>query len=355
MLEILLLILRIAGIIFVSVLGILIVVICFALFVPVRYRGDFSVSDGENGEKKKVCAVLRATWFLRFVRVYVTFEETVRLRVKVLFFTFLDTAKEKKDKGSNRGRKKVKSRREKDAKEAPEIEDSRKAPDAEQAKAADGNSGGREITAAGEFDTEETTAAEETVKEEETEVREPGMEETVAAGKSDAEERAGGEKVSETGERGTGRKSKKQDEDSDGIISRILQTIRNFCDKLRGIKEKAEKIEALWISDHMVSSRSLLGKQLLYLIRHTKPKNLSGYLRFGFDDPSTTGYAMALYGILYPIWSPKLSVEPDFERQILDCHILIKGKIRVWHFVRVVLRMVLSGDVRRVIKEVKKL
>jgi len=84
-------------------------------------------------------------------------------------------------------------------------------------------------------------------------------------------------------------------------------------------------------------------------------KNLSVYLRFGFDDPSTTGYAMALYGILYPIWSPKLSVEPDFERQILDCHILIKGKIRVWHFMRVVLRMVLSGDVRRVIKEVKKL
>ncbi len=149
MLEILLLILRIAGIIFVSVLGILIVVICFALFVPVRYRGDFSVSDGENGEKKKVCAVLRATWFLRLVRVYVTFGETVRLRVKVLFFTFLDTAKEKEDKGSNKGREKGKNRRGRDAKEASEIEDSRKASGAEQAKAADRNSGRKEITAAG--------------------------------------------------------------------------------------------------------------------------------------------------------------------------------------------------------------
>ena len=144
MLEILLLILRIAGIIFVSVLGILIVVICFALFVPVRYRGDFSVSDGENGEKKKVCAVLRATWFLRLVRVYVTFGETVRLRVKVLFFTFLDTAKEKEDKGSNKGREKGKNRRGRDAKEASEIEDSRKASGAEQAKAADRNSGRKE-------------------------------------------------------------------------------------------------------------------------------------------------------------------------------------------------------------------
>ena len=244
-------------------------------------------------------------------------------------FYVLDTAKEKEDKGSNKGREKGKNRRGRDAKEASEIEDSRKASGAEQAKAADRNSGRKEITAAGEFGAEETMAAGETVGEEETEVRKPGMEETAAAEKPDAEERAGGEKVLENGERGADRKSKKQDEDSDGIISRILQTIRNFCDKLRGIKEKLEKIEALWISDHMVSSRSLLGKQLLYLIRHTEPKNLSGYLRFGFDDPSTTGYAMALYGILYPIWSPKLSVEPDFERQILDCHILIKGKIRV--------------------------
>lgn len=330
MLEIVLLILKIAGIILVSVLGILIVAVCFVLFIPVRYRGDFSVSDAESGEKREMDAALRAAWLLRLVRVYVSCEKTVRVRVKVLFFTLMDTAKERKDKARKKQTVK-KSGRRKDAAgtdgwDKEEREETGRERDAEQAKAAEENS-----------DTEEKTP--ETGGRDKEEREETGRE-------RDAEQAKAAEENSGTG---------KEAAEKDGIISRILQTIRNFCDKLRGIREKAERMEALWISDHMVNSRSLLRKQLTYLIRHTKPKKLSGYLRFGFEDPSATGYAMAVYGILYPIWSPGLSVEPDFERQVLDCHILIKGKIRVWHFVRAALRMFVSGDVRLVIKEIRKL
>lgn len=345
MLEIVLLILKIAGIILVSVLGILIVVVCFALFVPVRYRGDFSVSDAENSEKKKVDAALRATWLLRLVRVYVSCEETVRVRVKVLFFTLMDTARERKDKARKKKTGKRTGRREDAAKtgvwDKEEREETGQESGAEQAKAAEENSG-----------TEERMPEADRARREETE----GENDTAqgrAAGENAAE--TVGERAAESGNKTAPGEPQRQDREKDGIISRILQTIRNFCDKLRGIKEKAEKIEALWISDHMINSRNLLGRQLTWLIRHTKPKKLSGYLRFGFDDPSATGYAMAVYGILYPIWSPKLSVEPDFERQILDCHILIKGKIRVWHFVRAALRMFVSRDVRLVIKEFRKL
>ena len=95
MLEIVLLILKIAGIILAAVLGILITGLFCVLFVPVRYRGDFLAADGEDG-KKEIGAVLRAVWLLRLVRVYVSYEESVRVRIKLLFFTLMDTAKEKK-------------------------------------------------------------------------------------------------------------------------------------------------------------------------------------------------------------------------------------------------------------------
>lgn len=315
MLEIVLLILKIAGIIFVSVLGILIVVVCLALFVPARYRGEFSVSDGGEDGKKAVSAKLRATWLLHLVRVSVSYEETARVRVKVLFFTLMDTAKEKKKK-----RRKRKREEEKDG-----LGGAENAPGDRKDDAAESGDSGQEIQSVQEMPNGEVS-----------EKKPPEREKAVS----------GGQKKKEPGQEKKGIKA---------IISKILQTIRDFCDKLRGMKEKAEKIEELWLSDHMAGSRSLFGRQLRYLLRHTKPKKLAGYIRFGFDDPSTTGYAMAVYGILYPIWSPKLSVEPDFERQVLDCHILIKGKIRVWHFVRAALRMLLSGDVRRVIKDVRKL
>lgn len=322
MLEIVLLILKIAGIIFVSVLGILIVVICFVLFVPARYRGDFSVSDGGEDGKKTVGAKFRATWLLHLVRVSVSYEETPRVRVKVLFFTLMDTAKEKRKK-----RRKRKREEEKDGPGGAENAPGDKKDDAAERETEAGEAADRE---------KETKAAEE----------KSGAEQRKSQASKRPKGNNKGRKKEEAGQKKKGIKA---------IISKILQTIRDFCDKLKGIREKAEKIEELWLSDHMVSSRSLLGKQLRYLLRHTKPKRLAGYIQFGFDDPSTTGYAMAAYGILYPIWSPKLSVEPDFEKQVLDCHILIKGKIRVWHFVRAALRMLLSGDVRRVIKDVRKL
>lgn len=353
MLEIVLLILKIAGIILVSFLGILIVVICFALFVPVRYRGDFLVSDAEDGKKKKVDVSLRAVWLLRLVRVYVTCEKAVRVRVKLLFFTLMDTARERKDKTPKKERGEKTGRRT----EAPETcgedkeERGETGPenDTAQSKAAGGNSGADEKTP--ETCGEDKEAREETGPESDT-AQAKATGENSGAGREAAE--TGGEETAGSENKTVRRKSQKQDEAKDGIISRILQTVRNFCDKLRGIKEKVERAETLLASDHMVNSRNLLGRQLVYLIRHTKPKRLSGYLRFGFADPAVTGYAMAVYGILLPIWSPKLSVEPDFEKQLLDCHILLKGKIRVWHFVRVALRMFFSGDVRRVIKDIRK-
>lgn len=344
MLEIVLLILKIAGIIFVSVLGILIVVVCFALFVPARYRGDFSVSDGGEDGKKTVGAKLRATWLLHLVRVSVSYEETPRVRVKVLFFTLMDTAKEKRKK-----RRKRKREEEKDGAGGAE-----NAPGDKKDDAAESGDSGQEIQSVQEMPNGEVSKKEPPDREKALnggqEKKAISAHKVETGGKSQASKRPKGNNK--------GRKKKEAGQKKKGIkaiISKILQTIRDFCDKLKGIRKKAEKIEELWLSDHMVSSRSLLGKQLRYLLRHTKPKRLAGYIRFGFDDPSTTGYAMAAYGILYPIWSPKLSVEPDFEKQVLDCHILIKGKIRVWHFVRAALRMLLSGDVRRVIKDVRKL
>ncbi len=294
MLEIILFILKTGGIILVSVLGILIVLIILALFFSVRYKGDFSASDAGESEEKKI-------------------DTRICMRVKYLFFTLWDTEKGK-DKKSKKRERKGKRRKER-----------------RNSRAEDSSSGREE---------QNTDPMEEDVS------GEPDK------GKDTSSSDSGGRKESSGVEEGNGTADGKKAAKFGN--SNILQTIRNFCDKLKGTKDKAEQAKELWVSDHMVKSRNLLGKELVYLLKHAKPRNLSGYLRFGFDDPSLTGYAMALYGILYPIWKPELSVEPDFEKQVLDCHILIKGKVRVWHLVRTALRLLLSRDVRRVIADVKK-
>ncbi len=310
MLGIVLLILKIIGIILAVVLGILLAVLCLVLFVPVRYRGDFFVADadtvsealidGKPSRKKDIKVQLKATWFFRLVRVLVSYEETARVQVKILFFTFMDTAKEKVPAGKDKKQKKQKKKKERedageDNKKTDVIENNPKP----------------------ELEPIESDAVPEAVVKD------------VTCGPS--EEKPGIRKR----------------------ISNILYTIRQFCDKLKEAKKKGDAFLELWESDHMVKSRSLFEKQLFYLLKHTKPRKLEGCLEFGFQDPSTTGYAMALYGILYPVWSPKLIVEPDFEKEALHCSIKVKGRIRACHFAKAGLRLFLSKDVRRVIKSVK--
>lgn len=347
MLEIVLLILKIAGIILAVVLGILITVICCVLFVPVRYRGDFSVGDTED-EKKEIDAILRATWLLRLVRVYVSYEESVRVRIKLLFFTLMDTAREKKEqkekkkpeKGrKERGKKKKRTERE----EAVQENESSEKAEKQVGHECDENSEKPIEDAGGE-----KTAEDESDKK--AEERTGDITQDSAAEEEPPRKRGGS--------RSKRSKKKPSSKEKNGIkkrISDILQTIRDFCDKLRGIKEKAERAKELWNSAHMPSSKNLLWKQFLYLLKHTKPKKLEGYLRFGFDDPSATGYAMAVYGISCSIWKPRLSVEPDFEKQVLACHVRIKGKIRAWHFLKAALVLFFSKDIRRTIKDIKEL
>lgn len=353
MLEIVLLILKIAGIIFAAILGILLAGLFCVLFVPVRYRGDFSAADAESG-KKEIGAVLRATWLLWLVRAYVSYEESVRVRIKLLFFTLMDTAKEKKDrkkkkkpKRDKEEKRKKKKKQDKDkedtlsgsgenGKEAAELDkDTKNSKNAEEPGKDTGN--GKEA-AGSDKDTENSKKVE----------GEIGGETEDGPAQSQADRKTDGGRSKE-------KSSSKEKKGIKKRISNILQTIRDFCDKLKRIKEKTKQAKVLWTSDHMVSGRSFLWKQFLYLLRHTRPRKLEGYLRFGFEDPSTTGYAMAVYGISCSIWRPRLSVEPDFEKQILDCHVRIKGKIRVCHFLKAVLVLFFSKDVRHVIKDIKEL
>lgn len=329
MLGIVLLILKIIGIILAVILGIILLLLCTVLFVPVRYKGNFYIADRQeetedaqeedssSHEKKDIRVGLTATWLLRLVRVFVTYEESVRIQVKILFFTFMDSAKEKTDsEKKDRGRKKK------------------------------GNKAEESSTAKDDTGQENPETAEENTVQKESDRTEREIEDKTDM--SDEEEQDKEKKAEENAEKTTDKKRGFRQR-----ISDILYTIRNFCDKLKEIKKKGNTVKELLQSEHMAVSRGLLGKQLRYLLKHTKPKKLEGIMEFGFEDPSTTGYLMAGYGILYSVWNPKLVVQPDFEKEVLHIELKLKGRIRACHFVKAVLRMILSRDVRQVIKTVK--
>jgi len=129
----------------------------------------------------------------------------------------------------------------------------------------------------------------------------------------------------------------------------------DFCDKLKKIKEKKDAIINLWNDEQTIQCKNLAVQEFLYILKHMKPDKIKGYLHFGFEDPALTGYGMALYGMMIPVWGDFLHVEPEFDKQVLQGNIWIKGKLRTVHFIKSGLKLFLSKDIRKLITQVKAL
>ena len=89
-------------------------------------------------------------------------------------------------------------------------------------------------------------------------------------------------------------------------------------------------------------------------MKSLKPKKFEAAFVVGTDDPASTGEILAVCGMLYPILGPQVNVVGDFERKRLEGHLLLKGKIRFFTFLRVAVKIYFNKDIRKLYKLLKK-
>lgn len=107
------------------------------------------------------------------------------------------------------------------------------------------------------------------------------------------------------------------------VLERIRKsrlTIKQFCDKIK------QWYTFLQMDDTKQALAFLKGKGFLVL-RHVLPVKIQGTLHFGFEDPSITGQVLALAGMVYPLYGKTFRIIPDFEQQILEGEVNLKGRI----------------------------
>ena len=103
MLNVLLLILKITGIILACILGLLVLLILWILFSPIKYKVNASYN-----EKPKV--FVKVSWLLHIIRFRLSFDEELDINARVLFFEVFnnkpkDETKKKKKKSSVKKKK----------------------------------------------------------------------------------------------------------------------------------------------------------------------------------------------------------------------------------------------------------
>ncbi len=114
-----------------------------------------------------------------------------------------------------------------------------------------------------------------------------------------------------------------------GVIKKLRFSFRVFCDKLKSGRETVDTVRE-WIGDEKNrDSVRLLLRQAKKLFKHVFPRKGHAQVTFGFDDPYTTGQALALLSPFYPLYGRVLELCPVFDQSVLSGEADIGGRIRL--------------------------
>ncbi len=123
-------------------------------------------------------------------------------------------------------------------------------------------------------------------------------------------------------------------------------TISSVCDKIEKVCSTLE---------NPIFERALkcVKKEIARIARWIIPFRARGNILAGTGDPYSTAQVMAGYGIIYPLLKGRLSLEPDFERRVIEGELEVRGKLRLIVPVMSALRLLLNRDVRKTVKRFK--
>lgn len=323
MIHILFMILKALGILLLVLLFLVLLIVCTVLFLPFCYRAQ--VLKEEEGFAC-VKASGRVSWLFGAVALTASYEEQKPEAQILLFGASLETWKRRLKK-IRRGEASVPRTEENETENAPEAEKTaeQKAPDQKEKQ--------QKVTAQKE---------------------QPEQEQEPDAPKKSILERFFG-------------RIEYLPEKLLNLASRLLQTafrllelpfrlLEKLGQKIqagRRLKRKWESVKKFFRSKMFREALLHAKKEVLYFLKKAAPKKVTGTVRFGFDDPALTGETLGILGMIYGKLPKDLSIQPDFEQEILRGDVRMKGSFQAVTAAGIALRLFRDQNLRKTIRHFK--
>lgn len=333
MLQILLLILKILGIVLLAILGIVLAVLLLVLFVPVRYRVDGSFDGKPQGGAM-------VSWLLHLVTVRVNYDGSVKALVKILWFKVFNQTVWSPDGDDGEAAEEI------DGVEETAEDGLEELPDVHVTEIAESD-----VPAKKQGATEPKPAA--------TESKPAAKGETAAAPKANVTKSS---VAKSQGEAKAQIETQSQAEvEEKAPIEKAVEKICVFIDKISGTYEQtSEKIHAVQAKINQVRAflsnaenqntiKLLLG-QVLKLLKHVLPKKIQGRVKFGFEDPYTTGQVLTYISPFYGLYTKSLDIDPVFDEKVMEGELHIKGRIRLGSLIWIVVRVFFNKNFRKLLR-----
>mgnify|MGYP002727672782 FL=1 len=134
---------------------------------------------------------------------------------------------------------------------------------------------------------------------------------------------------------------------------RLLEKLEQKIQAGRRLKSKWESVKKFFRSKMFREALLHAKKEVLYFLKKAAPKKVTGTVRFGFNDPALTGETLGILGMIYGKLPKDLSIQPDFEQEILRGDVRMKGSFQAVTAAGIALRLFRDQNLRKTIRHFK--
>ena len=117
---------------------------------------------------------------------------------------------------------------------------------------------------------------------------------------------------------------------ADSSENRFVRTLRRITGRVKkfflSIAGLFAKIKA--IDEESIELLQAVLKSSGGLLKHMVPRSLRGRLHFGTGDPALTGQLLGVLSVLFAMWGKGIAVIPDFEQEVFEGEVAVKGYAR---------------------------
>lgn len=308
MLSVLLTVLKIAGIVLASLIGIIILLLLLVLFVPLRYEVYARYYDDKPYSKGSV------SWLLKLIRFKYEYRHNEQFQYifKVLFFKLWP---KKTDAKPHTG--------------TCSIFDEE---DEADSKSADDKSGNDSIESVG--DDQSST--------DQSSTDQSSGDDCDAEAESDDESDGDGKNFGRVNFGSLYDRVKALKKKLLSLYDSICRKRDDAADKLNAIRDFVNDEDNKRLAGFIIS-------QLKMFLRKLCPKKGRLHVRYGTGDIESTGKVAMYVAVLYGLAGLDVSVIPDFDEKVFEGEMLIKGNIRLVTIVIIAVRLYMNKQFKRVV------
>ena len=137
------------------------------------------------------------------------------------------------------------------------------------------------------------------------------------------------------------------------VFLKIKEKLLSIKKLLLGLWEKKRKVVDFFHQDENKAGIKLGLSSLWKILKHIGPTTIKGYIHFGTGDPATTGQALGVAAAFYGYYGKHLKIEPDFEEEVMEGELFIKGRIRLFNLLIIGIKLLRDENFKRFIKNTK--